>query len=90
MSSVAVSRNVSGNCGMKILNNLNSVKNMLKKCIIQNFIPINVTKLLAEKHTEGLYEGCDKFCVGINYMYSKYVEYLDKWMKPVQDFSGFT
>jgi hypothetical protein len=39
---------------MEILNTLNTVKNMLKGCIIQNVI-----KLLAEKHTEGLHEGCD-------------------------------
>jgi len=75
---------------MEILNTLNSVKNILKQCIIQNFIPINVIKLLAEKHTEGLHEECDKFCLGRNYMYSQCVEYLDKWMKPIQDFSGFT
>jgi hypothetical protein len=75
---------------MEILNTLNSVKNILKQCIIQNFIPINVIKLLAEKHTEGLHEECDKFCLERNYMYSQCVEYLDKWMKPIQDFSGFT
>ena len=75
---------------MEILNILNSVENMLKQCIIQNFIPINVIKLLAEKHTEGLYEECDKFCLGRNYMYSKHAEYLDRWMKPTQDFSSFT
>lgn len=75
---------------MEIQNMLNSVKNMLKQHIIQNFIPINVIKLLTEKHTEGLYEECDKFCLGRNYTYSKCVEYMDKWMKPTQDFSGFT
>jgi hypothetical protein len=37
---------------------------MLKQHIIQNFIPITVIKLLAEKHTEELYEQCDKFCLG--------------------------
>ena len=75
---------------MEILNILYSVKNMLKQCIIQNFTPINVIKLLVEKHTEGIYEECDKFCLGRSNMYSKCVEYLDKWMKPIQDFSGFT
>jgi hypothetical protein len=75
---------------MEILNTLNSVKNIHKQCIIQNFITTNVIKPLAEKHTEGLYEECDKFCLGRNYMWSKCVEYLDRWMKPTQDFSGFT
>jgi hypothetical protein len=75
---------------MEILNTLNSMKIILKQSIIQNFIPINVTKLLAEKYTEGLYEECDKFCLGRSYMYSKCVEYFDKQMKPIQDSSGFT
>jgi hypothetical protein len=90
MSSVAVCQYVSGKCAIEILNTLNSVKKMLKQHIIQNFIPINVTKQLAEKPIEGLYEECDKFYLGRNYTYRKCVEYLDKWMKPTQDFSGFT
>lgn len=61
MSSVADHRNASGNFGVEILNNLNSVKNMLKEHIIQNFIPINVKQLLAQKHRERLDEECYKF-----------------------------
>lgn len=59
VSSVAVHRNVSGNCGMEILNALNSEKHA-KGCVIQTVV------LLAEKHTEGLFEGCGN-SVGIKY-----------------------
>jgi hypothetical protein len=40
MSSAADIRNVSANFGADILNNLNSVKKMLKERLTLNFIPI--------------------------------------------------
>jgi hypothetical protein len=39
---------------VEILNNLISVKNMLKECLTQNFIPTKLKELLAEKCKEGL------------------------------------
>ena len=39
----------------------------VKQHIIQNFVLINVIKLVAEKNKEGLYEECDKFCLERNY-----------------------
>ena len=42
-------RNGSENFRADILNNLNSVKNMLTKRLIQDFIPMKAKELLAEK-----------------------------------------
>jgi len=47
-------RNVSENVGAKILNNLNSVKYMLKACLPLNYIPTKkFTDLLAKKRSGG-------------------------------------
>jgi hypothetical protein len=42
---------------------------------------------LLVRNIEGLDEKRDRFCTGINCMYSMCVEYLGKWMKPMEDFS---
>jgi hypothetical protein len=43
---------------------------MLKPRITKNFIPMNTKELLAKKQRGELHEECDKFCLGINYMYN--------------------
>jgi len=57
---------------VNILNNLNSVKNMLSESLNLNFITTKSKELLAEKGREKLHEECDKLCVGINCIYSMY------------------
>jgi len=42
---------------------------------------MKVKEILPETHREGLDKKCDKFCDGINSMYSTCIEYLDKGMK---------
>lgn len=48
MSSAADLQNILVNSGTEILNNLNSMKNMLKECLSLNFIPMKCKELLAE------------------------------------------
>ena len=47
---------------MDILNNLNSVKNMLRESFYLNFITMKFKELLAEKGREKLHAECDKLC----------------------------
>jgi len=54
----------------EILNNINSVKNKLEEHLTQNFIPMTDNKLLAEEHTIGIDDKCNKFQAGIKCMYS--------------------
>jgi len=50
MSSKADLRNVSGNFGAKILNNLNSVKNNLQTTLLHlNFIRVKFKEILVER-----------------------------------------
>ena len=46
-------------------------------------------ELPAQKCREGLDKECDKFCAEINRMYCTCIEKLNKWMKPMKDFSCF-
>jgi len=71
--------NVLENLSVDILNNLNSVKNMLRDSLNLNFITMKFKELLVEKGREKLHEECDKLCDGINFMYSMYLAYLDKY-----------
>jgi hypothetical protein len=54
----------------EILNNINSVKNMLQEHLTQNFIPMKDNKLLGEKQRAGIDDKCDKFHAGIKCIYS--------------------
>jgi hypothetical protein len=69
------------NSVMEITITLHSVKNILEEHLTQNFIPIKVKEIVAEKCKEGLDKKGGKFCDGINSMYSMCVEYLDKGTK---------
>jgi hypothetical protein len=57
------------------------MKNIPKVHLTQNFTSIKVKEILPKAHRKGLDKECDKFCDGINSMYSTCVEYLDKGMK---------
>jgi hypothetical protein len=48
MSSAAELQNILVNSDTEILNNLNSMKNMLKECLSLNFVPKKCKELLAE------------------------------------------
>lgn len=82
-------RNVLQNFTVKILNNLKSVKNMLKNMSVWISYPRKLKELLAEKWRDACDEECDKFFAGVNFIYSIFVEYLDKWMN-VWKMSFFT
>jgi len=47
-SSAAELQNILVNYGTEFLNNLNSMKNMLKECLSLNFIPMKCKEPLAE------------------------------------------
>lgn len=65
----------------EILTTLHSLKNILNEHLTQNFTSMKVKQILPYTHREVLDKECDKFCNGINSMYSTCIEYLDKGMK---------
>jgi hypothetical protein len=55
MSSAVDLWNVLELLGTEVLDNLNSVKNMLKEQLSLIFIPMKFKEILTEKHCEGVY-----------------------------------
>lgn len=89
MSSAVDLQNVSKNFDAEILNNLSPVNTMFRKRLTQNFVPMKVKELQAEKYSRDLNEECDKFYAPVMCMYYTFVEYLDKSTKCMEDFSCF-
>lgn len=50
---------------------------------------LKVKGLLSQKRTEGNEEECNKFCAEVGNLYNRCLDYLEKWMKPMEDFSCF-
>uniref|UniRef100_A0A8C4T0E1 Uncharacterized protein n=1 Tax=Erpetoichthys calabaricus TaxID=27687 RepID=A0A8C4T0E1_ERPCA len=70
----------------KILNNIHTILLQRKS---NNFMSLKVKGLLAQKRKDGLDKGCDQFCADVHGMYSACLEYLEKWMTPMEEFSTF-
>jgi hypothetical protein len=71
---------------VKVMNRLNSVKNILNERLSQSFLPLKVKELLTEKRKEGF----ARECAEIKCIYSFCIEYLSKWMKPLEYFYCFS
>lgn len=78
--------NVSENFNMKILSNLNLMKNKLKGLTL-SFKPMKFKELPSQKCREGVDKECDKFCAEINGTCCTCIENLNKWVKPTKNFS---
>lgn len=74
---------------MEVKKILNSIHNILLECKSKNFMSLKVKGLLAENRRDGLGEGCDKFCADVQDLYSACLEYPEKWMSPMEEFSTF-
>ncbi|KAJ8415273.1 hypothetical protein AAFF_G00422530 [Aldrovandia affinis] len=71
----------------KILNRVHTF--FLERYKSNNFMSLKVKGLLAQKRTDGLGKGCDQFCADVQGLYSACLEYLEKWMTPMEEFSSF-
>lgn len=77
------------NSVVEVLRNLESVCKVLAERKNQHFMSLKVKGLIAQKRTEGKEEECNRFCVEVVNLYSRCLEYLGKWMKPLEEFSCF-
>ena len=74
---------------MEVKKILNSVHTILLERKSKSFMSLKVKGLLAEKRRDGLGKGCDQFCADVQGLYSACLEYLEKWMTPMEEFSTF-
>ncbi|XP_032991851.1 uncharacterized protein LOC117038958 [Lacerta agilis] len=77
------------NSVVEVLQVLLCVQNMLAERRSNSFLSLKVKSLLKEKRKEGLGAECDKFCAEVNSFYDSCIEYLEKWMEPMKEFSCF-
>jgi hypothetical protein len=77
------------NSVVEVLRVLISIRDIFVERQGQNFTSLKVKTLIEEKHREGLRADCDKFCAEVNCLYESCIEYLKKWMQPMEEFSCF-
>lgn len=74
---------------MEVKKILSSIHNILIERKNNNFMFLKVKELLAENRREELEEGCDEFIADVLGMYSSCLEFLEKWMTPMEEFLSF-
>ena len=77
------------NSVVEVLKSLKSICSTLHGRKTHNFMSLKVKELLAQKRKDGLDEACDRFCAEVAFLYNTCLEYLEKWMRPLEDFSSF-
>uniref|UniRef100_A0A0F8AZA3 HAT C-terminal dimerisation domain-containing protein n=3 Tax=Larimichthys crocea TaxID=215358 RepID=A0A0F8AZA3_LARCR len=74
---------------MEVKKILSSIHNILTERKENTFMSLKVKGLLDENRRDGLEEGCVKFTDDVLGMYTSCVQYLEKWMTPMEEFSPF-
>nr|XP_033948870.1 zinc finger protein 583-like [Pseudochaenichthys georgianus] len=75
---------------MEVKKIMNSIHTILLERKSNNFMSLKVKGLLAQKRSDGLGKEYDQFCADVQGLYSTCLEYLEKWMTPMEEFSTFT
>ena len=73
----------------KVLENLELVHKVLVKRKNENFMSLEVKRLLVEKREERYEDDCNNFLSEVANLYERCLEYLCKWMKPMEEFACF-
>lgn len=62
---------------------------MLHERKMNNFMPLKVKSMLAQKQKDGYGQRCDHFSAQVQDLYSSCSDYLERWMAPMEEFSTF-
>ena len=73
----------------EVLENLELVHKVLVEMKNENFMFLTVKRLLVEKKEEGYKDECNNFLFEVPRLYERCLEYLCKWMKPMEEFACF-
>uniref|UniRef100_A0AAR2JRD4 DUF4371 domain-containing protein n=1 Tax=Pygocentrus nattereri TaxID=42514 RepID=A0AAR2JRD4_PYGNA len=68
---------------------LNKVQSLLHERKMNNFMPLKVKSMLAQKQKDGYGQRCDNFSAQVQGLYSSCLDYLQKWMATMEEFSIF-
>ena len=73
----------------EVLKNMELVHKVLVERKNENFMSLTVKRLLVEKREEGYEYECNSFLSEVANLYERCLEYLCKWMKPMEEFACF-
>ena len=73
----------------EVLENLELVHKVLVERKNENFMSLTVKRLLVERREEGYKDECNNFLSEVANLYERCLEYLCKWMKPMEEFACF-
>ena len=73
----------------KVLENLELVHKVLVERKNENFMSLTVKRFLVEKRKEGNEDECNNFLSEVANLDERCLEYLYKWMKPMEEFACF-
>ena len=73
----------------EVLENLELVHQVLVEKKNKNLMPLTVKRLLVRKRDEGYEDDCNNFLSEVVNLYERRLEYLCKWMKPMEEFACF-
>lgn len=68
---------------------LENVINNLNNRFESNFIPLKVREILKIASDEGFDNECEIFRKNMSFFYEKAIQYLERWMKPLEEFKCF-
>ncbi|GAA6099244.1 uncharacterized protein LOC120336299 isoform X1 [Tachysurus ichikawai] len=68
---------------------LYSVYSMLHERKMNNFMPLKVKSMLAQNQKDGYGQRCEHFSAQVQGRYSTCLDYLERWMAPMEEFSTF-
>ena len=72
-----------------VLENFELVHKVLVERKNENFMSLTVKRHLVEKREEGYEDECNNFLSEVANLYERCLEYLCKWMKPMEEFAYF-
>ena len=73
----------------EVLEKLELVHKVLVERKNENFMSLTVKRLIVEKRKEGYEDECNNFLTEVVKLCEKCLEYLCKWIKPMEEFACF-
>ena len=77
------------NSVVEVLTSLESIQKLLEERKNQNFMSLKVKELLSQKRTEGYEIEGKNFLSEVANLYERCLKYLNKWTKPLEEFTCF-
>ncbi|XP_025029754.1 uncharacterized protein LOC107326422 [Python bivittatus] len=75
---------------IEVVNLLQSTVEVLKGRLSETFMSLKVRELVKKLHDQGLEKECEYFTAEIKLVYEECIKYLERWLKPLDEFHCFS